>query len=227
MSIKKMTSFLLALTIIIVFAGCSNKKNAYNLESGLNEAGNFYSNSDRGNTEFAKELPCAISYNGKSVFIKDATAYEVQTSNYAYTLYVIIDVDASDLDDAEFHWLREEDISANAYITNEKNEYDFESAYRLGSLDSKKTISFVFISSPFDKCRYSFAGGEVTISVSLKQEDSYEYKKGDGGTGKIHKENSGMYKIILPDELPSAETIPEPLYGYIVKWLAAKAEAYK
>lgn len=224
---KTAAAFAFILALLVVCVGCSNNEGTHDLESGLNEAGNFYSNSNRGYTEFFDELPYTISYNGNSISVEDVAAYEVQTSNYAYTLYVVIKVDASSLDAAAFHWLREEDVSANVYITSEKNEYDFKSAYRLGSLDSGKTISFVFISSPLDKCRYSFSGGEVTVSISIKQEDTYEYEKADGGTGKIHKENSGMYTLVLPDELPSAETIPEPLYGYVVKWLAAEAESYK
>lgn len=83
------------------------------------------------------------------------------------------------------------------------------------------------MSSPLNKCRYSFADGEVTISVSLTQEDTYEYEKKDGSIGNLHKENSGMYDLELLDEIPSAETIPDPLYDYVVKWLKKEAESYK
>lgn len=215
------------LAIIVLCVGCSGTRNITKTESGLNEAGNFYSSSEQGYTEFAPNLPFAISYNGKNVFIKDAVAYETQTSDYVYTLYVVVDIDASELDDAAFHWLCEEDMSVNAYITHEKNECDFDSAHRLGSLISDRTISFVFMSSPLDKCRYSFVNGEVTVSVSLTQEDTYEYEKKDGTIGNLHKENSGMYDLELLNELPSAETIPEPLYDYVIKWLKKEAESYK
>ena len=226
MKMRTVASFAFVLAIIVFCTGCSGARSGSTIESGLNEAGNFYSTSEMGDTEFAGSLPFAISYNGSNVFIKDVSAYEVQTSNYAYTLYVVIDIDASELDDAGFHWLREEDLSVSAYITSEKNEYDFDAAYRLGSLSSGKTISFVFMSSPLDKCRHSFANGKVTVSASLAQEDTYEYKREDGTVGNLHKENTGMYEFELPDELPSAETIPEPLYGYVVEWLAEKAKSY-
>ena len=198
MKMRTVASFAFVLAIIVFCTGCSGARSGSTIESGLNEAGNFYSTSEMGDTEFAGSLPFAISYNGSNVFIKDVSAYEVQTSNYAYTLYVVIDIDA----------------------------YDFDAAYRLGSLSSGKTISFVFMSSPLDKCRHSFANGKVTVSASLAQEDTYEYKREDGTVGNLHKENTGMYDFELPDELPSAETIPEPLYGYVVEWLAEKAKSY-
>lgn len=100
MKMRTVASFAFVLAIIVFCTGCSGARSGSTIESGLNEAGNFYSTSEMGDTEFAGSLPFAISYNGSNVFIKDVSAYEVQTSNYAYTLYVVIDIDASELDDA-------------------------------------------------------------------------------------------------------------------------------
>ena len=227
MKVRRLIGMLMcACMVIVLLCGCGSGT-ASSVESGMNENGNYYAKSDSMYTEHFKELPGGIDYNGKDIYIKKVSAYEARTSDYAYTLYVVVDVDASSLDDAEFHWLSNEDISASTYITSEKNEYDFESSYRLGVLEADKTISFVFISSPLDNCRHSFGGGEITVSVLLTQEETYEYTGSSGKSSALHKSNIGMYTMALPNKLPSANKIPKQLQDYVVKWLAEKASSYK
>ena len=164
---------------------------------------------------FPEELPAIIDYNDNYVTVKSMDAYGLEV-NFEHTLYIIVTIDYSALSESEFHWLMEEDFDISAYVTHEKNGYDFKRLNLLGQLydSGTDTLWIVFTSSFFDANRYDFGAAEVVISVDVKQEG----KESDGGTN--NRKSIGIqYSETLQDNLPDANTIKAPLIDWIEKWL--------
>lgn len=218
---KRIISLFLCVFITITLTACTTSANSSQdstIETSyFDESGNRISIDKRGTTIFAESLPCSIDHNGTTVTMNGVTVYQSLIEDfYSYYLYVVVELDVSNLDDAQIHWLRESDIAPYVFLTNEKNEYDFDSLHRLGNLllEDSKIIYYVFTSSPFMDNRYDFAGSEMTISFGFTQEATY-----DSDESKLNCTNYLRHTLIVPDNLPSGETIPDPLYSYVSEWI--------
>lgn len=212
---------LVTFALLLGVAACSSGADS---EFTKDEFGNQVLSSDRGNTTFVEDIPYASKYNNTSVSLTEFGAYQ-NISNYSYNLFILITLDVSNLSDEELHWLRESDLEVNSYITSEDNGYDFDSMPELGNLlltDSKELV-FVFTTSFFKENRYDFSESKVCVAVSAKQEETYEYENSEGKVSDLHKSEALQYTISLDADLSSPETIEQPLYEYIVKWLNNKA----
>ncbi len=215
---------LLALSLVLMIILLCSCSSSAGVTSGSKEDGVFYIDTEGRHTEMPKSLPYSLKYNGKEITLDAVDVYEVRSSDYAHTLYVVSTIDAANLSDEEFHWLVAEDLETSAYITCEANEYDFRGAYLLGKLQDadSKQITVVYISSPSDHCRYSFADSEVSFSVKCTQEETFEKESKEGKAYKLHNINELTYRFTTPSDIPDAETIPDPLYSTIVNWLNKK-----
>lgn len=223
--VKRAGLFSFALVLAIaVLCSCRNS-NSVSVTSGYSEDGVFYIDMEGHHSESPKSLPYSLAYNGKQVVLDSVDAYEVQGEDYAHTLYIVTTITAADLTDEEFHWLISEDLDICTYITCEANEYDFSGAYLLGKCtdSDRKQITVVHISSPYDNCRYSFANSNISVSIQCSQKETYDWESEDGKTYKHHKINELIYRFAAPSNIQNAETIPEPIYSTIVKWLSEKA----
>ena len=182
---------LLALSLVLMIILLCSCSSSAGVTSGSKEDGVFYIDTEGRHTEMPKSLPYSLKYNGKEITLDAVDVYEVRSSDYTHTLYVVSTIDAANLSDEEFHWLVAEDLETSAYITCEANEYDFRGAYLLGKLQDadSKQITVVYISSPSDHCRYSFADSEVSFSVKCTQEETFEKESKEGKAYKLHNIN--------------------------------------
>lgn len=221
---KLLCSFLIL--ALMLFSGCGEGSSEVN--SYRDENGNFIIEDQGSRTVMVKELPSGVPYNGKEFQLSSVSFYQ-NISDFSYNLFIVICLDVSSLSESEVHWLRESDLSVDAYITNEGNEYDFSSASNLGSILFTDTNELIFVkTSSFAKeNRYSFEGSEVTVSISVKQEETYEYKGSDGEKSNLNMTEKVSYNTVIGDSIPDAETIEKPLYDYVTKWLYSKAQSLK
>lgn len=219
--------------IVTLFSGCGS---ASSLNSNLDEpepttksfytdeSGNFIRNDEDGVSISAAVLPCSIPHNNANITVSSVNVYQDLIEDYyAYTVYVVVELDVSELDEAQIHWLRESDISTTVFLTNEKNEYDNYQMSRLGNLlvEDTSKIYYVFTSSAYKDNRYDFSGSDMTVFFTFTQEKTYLYNDSER-----HCENYFRYNFTMPENSPSAETIPEPLYSYIAEWLGNQADFY-
>ena len=157
---------------LLVCSSCADSGPRH--KSYEDENGNFVIESDGRKTVSVSELPASVPYNDKSISLTSVAFYQ-NCTNYSYSLFTVITLDVSALDDSEIHWLRNSDLDVDSYITCEANEYDFDSSYPLGNVlftDSKELV-FVEMSSLFKENRYGFEDSKVRVSVLVTQEDTY------------------------------------------------------
>jgi hypothetical protein len=219
----KKTFFSTFLIVLILFiSSCSDK--GTDLSSYRDESGNFIIEREGRRSISPAKLPAGIPYNDSSISLEKVEFYQT-CSNYSYTLFIIATLDVSSLTDTQLHWLRESDIKMMAYITSEKNGYDFERAPFLGSLlltDSNELV-FVTTSSFLKENRYGFEESDIVVALEVTQEETYVYKNSNGDTTNLNKIEEISYKTTTGTEIPDAETIGEPLYSYMADWLYSKA----
>lgn len=224
---KKVLSIFLSALMVVSFTGCSTSDTPSNrTTSYTDENGNFVIESGKGKDVRISEIPYEVPYNSKHFTLSSIDCYENRTSDYSYNLFVVVTLDIGELSDDEGHWLTNEDLNVNVYVTSEKNELNFDSLSSLGKIrwTDKKTIQIVKMSSTFHSNRYSFADSEIVVSVGATQEETYDYRNSNGDVSKLHKEEKVTYKTTIASLIPDAERIPEPLYSYVVKWLKEKAD---
>ena len=166
-------------------------------------------------TVFADELPAIIDYNDDYVTVNSMVAYDSEV-NFEHTLYVVVTIDYSALSESDFHWFIEEDFDISAYVTHKKNEYDFKRLSLLGKLydSDTDTLWIVLNSSFFDTNRYDFSGADIVLSVDVEQDvEDTEGNPSRSNCISLH------HSDVLPDKLPSVNTIEAPLIDWIVEWL--------
>lgn len=189
--------------------------------------GNFVVEDVGRKTVMIDEIPYSVPYNEKKVTLESVRFFE-NCPRYSYNLFVVITLDVSDLSEAEIHWLRESDLSVSTYITNEENGYDFSRASILGNLlltDTNKLI-FVQTSSFFNENRHSFQNSDISVSVTVTQEETYQYKNSKGEVSNQNRTEEITYRTTISEAIPDAEEIEKPLYDYVADWLYSKAELF-
>lgn len=220
---------LICIIIIFCFAvcGCSSQKTS-SYQSNFRSDGNGGYVDDREGQKVVmpSNLPAPINYNGKTITLASAKAYEL-LDNYEYTLFLIAELDLSSLSDVDRHWLIEEDLEGSAYITCENNKQDFSTAPTLGKLIDGSKFYFVFTSSFFDRYRHTFGGSKISVSITVTQENQRTVTTSKGSSYQRNDTEEILYTFTLDEKLPDEETISQPLYKYIAKWLREKAEKYK
>jgi len=223
---RKQSLAIFLLTISLIFCSSCSGSNS-DVESYKDENGNFIIETDGRRTVMTSDLPISVPYNEKSVTLTDVSCYQNNT-DYSYNLFIVITLDVSNLDDSELHWLRESDMDVTSYITCEANDYDFDSASLLGNIlwTDRKELVFVNTSSFFKENRHGFEGSELSTSISVSQEDTYEYKNSSGETSDLNKTEVITYEMTIGDAITDAEKIEKPLYDHIVDWLQSKANMF-
>lgn len=212
---KKVCAFFLAICLAAGLCACSSTSSSYDYEWTTDASGNKISSSDTRWTIFPDSLPVSMEMNGAEISLASVDLYQDKSEeNHEYTLWIVATIETAGMSSDDLYWLQKSDLDVSSYITCEGNGYDFDSANRLGSLRDESTgeIVYVFTSSFFNENRYSFAGSELVVSASETDKDGI-YKS-------IH------YSFDVGDDLQSAETISEPLYGYMAKWLKEESNAY-
>lgn len=209
------------IALMLCSSGCSDSKDEVNKYIDTN--GNFITEYKSDRTVFPEKLPYAIPYNDTEVIAENVDFYQSVT-DFSHDMFVIVTLDCSKLDESQIHWLRKSDLEASVYLTHEKNSYDFSPLRLLGSLlyEDTNEISFVFVTSFLKENRYDFSGSEVVVSVTIQQEELFV----EGELEMNYKEVM-HYSIDLEQIAKTEEDIPEPLHGYIGKWLQNAADSFK
>ena len=223
--IEKVLLILLCFTAML--SGCSTSDSGYDPTWTTDSACNSVMQDNGRTTIFPDTLPVDVPYNDTHISVSSIKAYQ-DNASYNYTVYLVVQLDVSELSDSELHWLRKSDLSVDAYLTNEANNHDFQNMPTLGRLlhADGKTLQYVLTTSFFDENRYPFEKSDLTLSIDIKQEDTYTYTNSEGENTKLNKTISISYSTTLPETLPNSETIPKPLYGYVAEWLAEWSDKY-
>ena len=215
---KRIISMLLCIVIVISMCACSGQNES--VSNYHDEDGNFIIESEGHRTVMPKEIPFGLPYNGNTVTLSDVRFYEICVE-YSYMFFTVVTLDVSQLDEASLHWLRESDLDVSAFITNEKNDYDFDLAPALGNVlftDSNELV-IVFVSSLLKVNRKSFAGSEISVVIKAAQEEKFEYVDSDGKTKKVNKIEEIHYSTTTGDSIEDVKNIDDNLYAYILEWL--------
>lgn len=223
---KKLFFAIVISFMAVVVASCGSGATTPSSTHYIADNGDFVIESNGTHHVSSDTLPLAVGYNGKTIAITDVSFYQ-NVTNFSHNLFTVFYIDVSNLDDAEIHWLRESDLSTIVLVSNEANKYDYEHAPNLGSLlltDSKELV-FVSMTSTHDENRYSFDNSEVSVSLNVTQEETYEYVY-QGETKTANKQEEISYTASTGESLPDPDTIENPLHDYIVKWLSDWAKAY-
>ena len=220
---KKTAYILICFVLYIFLFGCSSRKPTANVDFQQNEKGESVIVSNGLNTLMTKTLPAEIKYNNTSFLLSSVECYELY-SNYQYHLYIVATLDFSGMPDSDLHWLKEEDLSKMTLISSKENELDYSLAHVLGTLYDGDKAYIVFTSSFLNSYRHSFIGSDISVCITAEQEETYEYTNSEGKVSSLHKKEEVHYTHNISETLPSPETIPEPLYSYVVKWLNNESE---
>lgn len=220
---KRLISTIVLCFVIMFMASCASDAPSRQIADDTDSRGNRISYYGDEATTFPKSLPCDVFYNDTIVTLSSVDVFELY-QNYEYYIFIIGSIDLSNLSDAEKHWLLEEDIDIDAYITSQKNKMDFESASALGTLHvtDKNTLYYVAISPVTKNCRHSFAEAKISFVLSVKQEETHDFTRKDGTIGSINNRNSIHYSFTLPAELQTTDAISDYLSKYITEWLKSK-----
>lgn len=214
---------LMLLSFVLLFTGCESGASE-RIDHYYDEDGYFVIESEGRRTVMPDELPYNIQYNGMAIPITDVSFYQNKSTS-SHNLFIIVRMDVSDLSGSEIHTLQDEALTVNAYITNEANECEFESAPKLGSLLLSDTKELIYVNtSLFSKEHpHGFGNSEITVCVTAKQEDTYDSESSTGKILKINKEECISYSTTTDKTVKNAELIEHPLYDYIAKWLYSEA----
>lgn len=136
-----------------------------------------------------------LQYNGETFTLENIRMYqEKDSSGYGYYATVVITFDKTSLSDENFYWLIENrDIDVSCYLDEGKNNIDFKSLSKLKSYYNDEKLVYIF--TDFEKRKYDFEGTEISLYINLIQEEEYSYRKDDGTTGTLNKENKYRYYI--------------------------------
>lgn len=229
---KKMIAFLICIAMFLTGCGNSGFWSASSQKpastTATDDNGNTTMTGKSGDTTIADNLPCAIKYNGKNVYLKSVDFYEHYDDGgtYSYFLYCVVTFDVSELDNADVHWLQKEDADVYALYNEPEKENDtnFKHIGKLGSLfvEESGELLYAFAPSNFSAYRNSFGGKGYAVSMDLKQEETYETPK----SSELRKVNRITYFGDIPESMPDSEEIPQPIYGYMTKWVKEQADFF-
>lgn len=190
--------------IFMLLCACSSGVSSY-----VDSNGNVVIETDDVRTISYSTLPAYIKYNESNITFEDVEFYQNYISG-AYNGFAIIKLDVSNLDADTVAKLRKDDLKVSAFITSEKNEYDFERTMHLGNLLLEDEGKLLFVeTTAFDKSnKHSFADSEIEISVDISQRD--------GGR------ETAMYTYEVASTAKSTAELNDTLASYIGQWLDTK-----
>lgn len=212
---KRLIVLLLVVIQMLVLCSCAHEKHEHRYENETDKYGNTVFVDPMRRTAIIDKLPYDLKYNETSVALTDVKLYEM-CPKYSHSLFIVVTLDVSDLDDAQLHWLLESDMSVKPYITCEKNGYDFKGADLLGKLHNidNKTLEFVFTSSFTEENRHSFADSSISTTVCIKQEK-------DGSL-----DEALQYAMTVPSPVPDFSEMDQVLLKFVPDWLQEKVDSF-
>lgn len=191
---------LVALVVVcLLLSACGAKKSDPVIVS-YDALGNKISTQKDGMDIDADNLPCAIPFNGKNVYLKGFELCESKADDGTYSLYSFVTFDVSELDEEELNDLTRKKMDVSCYIDSAKNDLDFSCMTNLGNFlwtDTKELIliSISSLTAFNSEYYYSFQDNplDYSVFVDIEQLDKYEVKTSSGSKYKINKTNHLSY----------------------------------
>lgn len=152
----------------------------------------FIIKGENGTDYLTKTLPFSSNYNEHTFTIKDVNYYRYTDLEEKNALFVAITVDVSEIPNKEVDWFIDDTSSVftNVYLTNDDNDYDFNSMERIKiyHFTDTKELCYIYMTNPKKKYRYPFDECSLSIIFSVTQKEKYE-KNGE----KQHKRDTVTY----------------------------------
>ena len=220
---KRVLTIVVALLLTLNLIACEDFSKDF--ESYYDENGNHVLVSDSGNSVFAEKIPADIPYNESKFSLAGVDVYEHYYSGYyEHALIVIVTLTMNELSESELHWLKEEDLDINIYVTCDDNLYDFDRLDYVGCCDYDNNVYKYIYCTPFgDGSRYSFVGSEITTVVSAEQKATYDYTDSKGKTSKCRKNEKLYFDSIVAENVPGMDKMPTATQRYFGAWITSKA----
>ena len=194
-----MKKLVVLVVICLLLSACGVKESDPAIIS-YDALGNEISTHKKGMDIDADNLPCAIPFNGKNVYLKGFELCESKADDDTYSLYSFVTLDVSELEQDEINDLRNKKLDASCYIDSAKNDLDFSRMTNLGNFlwsDTKELIlisinSLTAIDSDY---YYSFKDNllDYSLFIDIEQQDEYEVKTSSGAKYKTNKTNRLSY----------------------------------
>lgn len=161
----------------------------------------FIHEGETGTDYLISKLPFSSNYNERTFTIKDVNYYRYTDLEDKNALFVAITVDVSEIPDKEVDWFIDDtsSIFTTVYLTNDDNDYDFDSMERIKiyHFTDTKELCYIYMTNPKKKYRYPFDECSLSIFFSITQKEKYE-KDGE----KRHKKDTVMYDVdITKDDI--------------------------
>lgn len=191
---------LVALVVMCLLLSACGAKKSDPVIISYDNLGNKISTQKGGMDIDADNLPCAIPFNGKNVYLKSFELCESKSDDGTYSLYSFVTLDVSELDEEEINDLRYKKIDASCYIDSAKNDLDFSRMTDLGNFlwtDTKELIlvSISSLTAINSEYYYSFKDNpfDYSVFVYIEQQDKYEVETSSGSKYKTNKTNRLSY----------------------------------
>lgn len=199
---KKKLFALAAAFILISATGCGE-----NTESVMESQDNAYViEHDSMNSYLPQELPYNMDYNGNTIVFDSVDVYQTKSSSgHGYVLYAIATIDISTLDEDALYWfdkegdtVLDEAFRISAYVTCEENNLDFESMERVKGVNYGDKRSYAFAIT--EEQKNPFVNSSVTVSIDLRQDETYAYINDEGDESELNKTNHYQYSKDIESE---------------------------
>ena len=195
---KRLWSVLLVVCLTVsMMVGCGGQKVETKPETEVKSDVQLLYSNDSGDNYTVSTIPCSMEYNGKEIILDEAKVYE-SSSEHGYHVYASLGIDLKNLSEDDIYWLdNEEDLSANIYMSDDKNGIDFKRLNSLGSYDdgSRRIYMYYYL----DEIHYELTNAEFSVDLSIKKSDTYEYKNDKGLTKTANKTDHYAYYIKQKD----------------------------
>lgn len=149
---------------------------------------------ERGDSYSYDSLPFDMKLNQHKLSCISFDFYQ-KYSNYEYYGYAIVGIDINKIPENELHWMdKDQLLKVNLYLTSENNHIDFDTMLRVGYFENDNIRYYLFYTD--EPVKREYINGEITLSVDVKQEDTYDYE-GENGVTALNVTNGYMYNKTL------------------------------
>lgn len=202
---KRSVALLLCITLAGV-TGCANSSREDDLEVTseyeTTDGEEILNDSDSMLSISVEKIPFDnIKYNDESFSLKSLSAYVGKSeSGYGYHPYIVAEFDLSALSEDAYYWMMKDwgqhdyfgisseltqTFGSMVYIDSEQNNLSHESLEKLKSWEEGKTVYYIFYLP--DEYKNDFSDMEISFSVNVTQDETYEYENDEGEVNELNK----------------------------------------
>ncbi|MGO5314071.1 hypothetical protein ACTQ1O_06605 [Bilifractor sp. LCP21S3_A7] len=141
-------------------------------------------------------LPSDITLKGTEMKVTKIDLYQNRSSEqgHPYSFAAVITIDRSKINDDDLYWLLNRDdgtnpLTADCYLTSEKNDIEFESVPKVSDYYDNDNLYFIFFDYD-NECRYALTDAELSFDINAEQLDTYTYKGNE-----YHKTTCYSYSV--------------------------------